>query len=348
MNVTSLYASAFAGCTALEAISVAEGNRRYDSRENCNAIIETDTNTLVTGCKETIIPESVVRIGKEAFRGQRLNNLFIIETISDIDGMAFADCAALETINVAKGNRRYDSRENCNAIIETNTNKLILGCKSTTFPNSVSVIDYAAFWGCLDLTEIIIPKTITDIGFSAFEGCVGLSRVEIPNTISRINPSVFQGCCNLKAIFIPESVNEIREYAFLRCSNLERIEVAKDNKVYDSRNNCNAIIQTSKNILIQGCSNTVIPESVTEIGWNAFYGCRGLRNIVIPHSITRIGDNAFTNCINLMNVVIPESVNEIGGRAFEGCQNLKSIVIPKSVNEIGYDAIPYGCKVIRR
>ena len=96
---------------------------------------------------------------------------------------------------------------------------------------------------------------------------------------------------------IGNDVTSIGYDAFEGCSGLTSIVVQEGNTKYDSRNGCNAIIETSTNTLIAGCRNTVIPESVTSIGKNAFYGCSGLTSVTIPNSVTSIGKSAFSDCI---------------------------------------------------
>jgi hypothetical protein len=133
---------------------------------------------------------------------------------------------------------------------------------------------------------------------------------------------------------IGKEVTSIGEYAFEGCSNLESIVVEKGNTIYDSRNNCNAIIEKSSNLLIVGCKNTTIPNSVTSIGSYAFYGCTSLTSIVIPQSVTSIGDGAFGGCTSLTSIVIPQSVTSIGDGAFGGT-GLTSVTIGNGVTRIG-------------
>lgn len=131
--------------------------------------------------------------------------------------------------------------------------------------------------------------------------------VEIPTKIkdikvTSIGNEVFFGCSELTSIEIPSSVTKIGEAAFSGCSGLTSINVEAGNEVYDSRDNCNAIIKKATNTLIQGCKNTKIPSSVTSIGYYAFYDCSGLTGIEIPSSVTSIGDLAFWFCSGLKDV----------------------------------------------
>ena len=162
----------------------------------------------------------------------------------------------MEKITVDRGNKRYDSWGNCNSIIETGTNTLIVGCKNSVIPNSVTSIGDCAFYGCSGLTELILPNSVRSIG----------------------------------------------DIAFTYCSGLEKITVESGNSCYDSRDNCNSIIDTEFNTLIVGCKNSVIPNSVTSIGYYAFYGCSGLTELTLPDSVASIGDGAFICCSDLSKI----------------------------------------------
>ncbi len=262
-------------------------------------------------------------------------------------------------------------------------------CRDLTaviIPNSLTRIGERAFSYCEKLTSVNIPNSVTSIGVQAFEMCgvtsiilpssitnienytfIGseLTYITIPNSVTRIGYCAFIGCHDLVSITIPNSVNIIEEGAFARCSGLTSIVVEGSNPTFDSRENCNAIIETSSNTLIAGCKNTIIPNSVTSIGHSAFEMCSGLTSIAIPNSVTSIADAAFAECIGLTSislpnsvisighscfydcsglesVTIPNSVTTIGGSAFTSCTSLTSIIIPKSVTSIG-DGAFYGC-----
>ena len=212
---------------------------------------------------------------------------------------------------------------------------------------SVTSIGKSVFHGCSGLTgELVIPNSVTSIGDYAFGFCPGLTSVIIGNSVTSIGRSAFAACTGLTSIKIPNCVTSIGNYAFSECYGLTSIVVDENNTKYDSRENCNAIIETGTNTLILGCKNTIIPDSVTSIEYGAFYGCTGLTSVEIPNSVTSIGDYAFRGCSGLTSVVIGNSVTSIGDYAFRGCSGLTSIVIGNSVTSIGYAAFD-GCTSLK-
>ena len=291
----------------------------------------------VNQIKTIVIENGVTSIGKYAFQHcYNLTSITIPASVTSIGDGAFSSCRNIETMTVAIGNTVYDSRNNCNAIIEKATNTLLFGCKNTVIPDDVTSIGNHAFKNT-DLTSVEIPVGVTSIGEAAFSGCDNLGSVTFAegSQLTTIGEGAFSDCIGLGSITIPAKVTSIGKEVFANCSNLATITVEDGNKVYDSRNGCNAIIETSSNKLIAGCNGTTIPASVTSIGDNAFY-CSGLGSITIPASVTSIGMNAFDKCNYLSNVTFAEGsqLTTIGESAFTST-GLTTITIPASVTSIG-------------
>ena len=251
------------------------------------------------------IGNSVTSIGDNAFDGCiGLTSITIPNSVTNIGGESFAYCSSIASINVESSNPKYDSRDNCNAIIESATNSLLYGCKNTVIPNSVTRIEKSAFRGCISLTSVEIPDSVTSIGMSAFAACEGLASVTIGNNVRSIGFGAFQGC-----------------------SSMASINVKNSNQKYDSRDNCNAIIESATNSLLYGCKNTVIPNSVTNIGDYAFSYCRDLISINLSDNVTSIGKWSFEGCINLKTINLCRHIETIGEKAFYGCEQLDSVFI---------------------
>jgi hypothetical protein len=203
----------------------------------------------------------------------------------------------------------------------------------------VTAIHDRAFNGCKQLTGVTIPNSVKTIGNYAFYGCQSLTRMPIPNSVKTIGDYAFYGCSGLTGVSIGNSVSSIGNRVFTHCDGLTSIVVAGGNPTYDSRDNCNAIIETASNTLIAGCMSTVIPGSVTSIGDQAFLYCKGLTSVTIPNSVTTIGNHAFEFCQGLTSVMIPNSVTTIGDYAFYGCIGLMNVDVGNSVTSIGENVL---------
>ena len=176
-----------------------------------------------------------------------------------------------------------------------------------------------------------VQGTATSIAFKRNENITG---IVFPNSLTTIGRHVFSYCEGLTSISIPDSVTKIDCYTFFHCSNLTRIKIASSNINYDSRNNCNAIIESASNKLIAGCKTTIIPNTVTIIGNSSFESCTGLTSIIIPNSVISIDVYAFSGCNNLTSVTLSNGIRNLAVSAFNSCKSLNKIYIPASVTTI--------------
>ena len=148
---------------------------------------------------------------------------------------------------------------------------------SVTIPSTlggrpVTSIGYRAFYGCSQLTSVIIPNSVEIIGWQSFYGCNQLTSVNIPDSVTSIGDAAFYGCSRLKSVAIPDSVTNIDDSAFGGCS---------------------------------GLTNLMIGVGVRVIENNAFSGCSGLISVSIPDSVTKIGESAFSGCSGLNEITLP-------------------------------------------
>jgi len=180
----------------------------------------------------------------------------------------------------------------------------------------LKVISKEAFNGAKNLKSITIPQSVEIIDQSAFVFCKSLKNIVIENGVKKIASSAFRGCTALESISIPASVNDISHSAFSDCENLKKIIVAPSNSVYDSREECNCIIETSSDKVIEDCMGSFLPTSITAIGVGAFSNRDDISEVVIHEGVTDIESDAYAYCHNLRKVELPSTIQHLGSCAF--------------------------------
>ncbi len=267
-NYTSLGTQPFLGCSELMSIVVDQDNPVYDSRDNCNAIILTAENMLITGCNSSVIPNTVTYIRHEAFNScYKMESLFIPKSVTEIDGDAFQYCFGLTSIEVEEGNPTYASPDGCNAIMYRK--HLKLGCQNTVIPTGTTKVGYMSFKGCINLKSIDIPEGVDVIDGYAFERCEGLTSVTLPEGLTRIEYDAFNTCVSLEKIILPNSLGHLGSYAFAHCESLKEI---------------------------------VIPNGLPELDNGTFEDCKSLSSVTIGSGVTSIKNRVFKNCEALVTV----------------------------------------------
>lgn len=332
-GVKSLGSYCFSGCTSLSTVT------GYDCLESI------DLNALGNSTDDLIpwisnMPNGPIYIGKVLFlyKGLMPDNTFINvkegttqigyrcfadskgligiafpKSVINIGSQIFLGCSNLSSITVALGNSQYDSRNNCNAVIDKAQNVLVAGCKTTTIPNTVTAIGDYAFYQC-ELTDVVIPDNVEEIANHAFAFCPLLNTIVIGKGVKKIEDEILLGCNNLKSI-----------------------SVVSANLYYDSRNNCNAIIETSTSKLVAACTTTVIPTSVKEIDDWVFYALDNICSIEIPASVDKIGEYAFAYMDKLRTISIGRNAKVLCNNSFTGSNNLRAIhsfiISPEGIDE---------------
>lgn len=461
-SVTHIGAYAFDGC---EKLVEKENNIRYVGnwavgtidkslatytlRENTTGLID----RLFFECTELNsidLPDNLKYLGNESFRGcEKLENLTIPASVIKISvNFDFDAPHGLKHIVVDENNQVYDSRENCNAIIETGTNTLIVGCQSTVIPNSITKIGIGAFRNWETLEKITIPLSVVEITQHAFEGCSNLinvislsstppylqgnaftnihpdavlyvpdvkayqesewaqyfgggikaleeestepfvngiyyafnedgtsvsvtygpdgegtysGNVTVPASVSiggktysvtGIGENAFKGCSSLTSVTLPEGLKTIGIRGFDVCTSLESINFPST--LTSIGDYAFALCAALKGEIALPAGVTSLPlgaftgcESITSltlsstfktIGIETFLNCKSLEVVNLPNGLAGIGESAFCSCGKLVSITLPQSLTDLGGNVFSGCSSLKSIAIPSGVKVIGRDA----------
>ena len=366
-SVTAIGDYAFWHCTGVTSVTIPE------------TVVSIGRDAFTNTSIITIdIPESVKYIGMQAFHScQNLISVTVPKGVEKLEAAVFYYCSNLATVTLQEGLTYIGEWAfgECDGLTEITLPKSLThiageafyNCdllESVNLPENLNTIGPFAFWHCISLTSIDIPENVVSLGGNCFAHCYNLSSVKLPNKLKRIEKFTFYDCANLTSITIPNSVTSIGEQAFVFCISLQSlsipenvsfielfafglcdltsIKVEEGNPFYDSRDNCNAIIETASNSLILGCLTTEIPNSVKSIYVGAFYGLTDLTSVTVPEGVESLYDGAFQECSGLTSVTLPSSVKFIDDFVFYNCNNLKDFYcyaedIPETRDSTFYD-----------
>lgn len=293
-----------------EAAAVTEINKEFTCFNNISSF---DELKYFTGLK---------KIGDEAFYYcSEMTSITIPVGVTSIGKDAFKDCFKLKNYNRIVDLKKWCEEGDQITYGEGESNPIRTNISYGGIIRELHLFsDYNT-----EIKDLVIPDGISSICSDAFNSYSDLTSVTIGNSVKSIASGAFSNCSNLASVSIGNNVINIDRNPFSSCSNLNSILVEDGNSNYDSRDNCNAIIETNSNTLIVGCKNAIIPKSVTKIGNYAFYGCSDLISVTIPNSVTSIGISAFSDCSGLTSVTIGSGISSIGKWAFAYCKNLEDV-----------------------
>ncbi len=279
-----------------------------------------DNAINVSTLSSVVIPNTVERIGKYAFKNSALTTLTIPSSVTYIGDGAFENIATLTTVNLSE---------------------------------NLEVLSSAAFKGCSALKEISVPANVKNLAADTFAGCTALEKVTL-SAVEEIEEYAFSDCTALKEIALPATLAELSPIAFDGCSALESITVDEANSKYKSFDmyifvaneelgeDGNPVFETIALCAPGTKDGIMIPSDIKYIADRAFYNCDGITSVGFHDSFENIGNEAFFDCDNIQSVTMPESARDIGDHAFASCDNLREFIVNSNLTDYADNAFD-GC-----
>lgn len=353
-NLKSIGYHAFSNCNSLTSIKIPGGVENLD----CDGIF-----WYCEKLKKIELEEGIESLG-DIFPGcTAVKTITIPNSLRNLDGLVFSDFKSLRNIVLAKDNS-YFVLEN-NVLYSKDRKRIIraLPCIGPHFvvPKSVRIIDRLAFSGCKSLEEITIHDHVRSIGNGAFSYCKKLKRIVLPQSLRKIEQHTFQECSVLSEVVLQSGIREIEWNAFFKCKSLHHIHlpesvrtiqtgfasslkeytVSPNNKYFAAIDGVLYNKDLTKLIEMPRERNIrkfIVPDSVTSIGYNAFWYCERLKGIILPKGLKIIESDAFYRCTSLQSVYLPDRLKEICRWAFYHCTSLNSVKLPSGKIKIASNA----------
>lgn len=357
-SVETICESAFENCPNITKIVIPSSVKYIESLAFYGCKIDcVDIQDLASWCDIKFYSESSNPLSCAdhlCIKGEKITKLVIPTNVTEIKNYAFTGCKSITDLSIPNNVASIGSGAFCNCTSLINI----------SIPDSVTEISDSLFSGCTSLISFTLPDSITKIGSSSFSQCTSLTDIVFPDKLTIIGRSSFYNCKNLKSVTIPPSVSKIDYNAFHDCTNIIDVKIydinawcSIDFAQYDSNP-----LYYSKNLFVKNTlsNNLIIPENISKIKDNAFYGFVGLKGITIPDSVTKIGKNSFYGCSSLeyiktgngiknfdgfqfglgneykelKEIIVGNSIESLEECMFYRCSQLKSIIIGNSINKV--------------
>ena len=354
-KLRSIRDGAFRGCARLEKIVIPDSVKKLGTGVfgQCARLREV---TLPKGLKEldgtfidctsletVLLPKSLTKLDHTFMDCTGLREVTLPEGLTEIGEYTFKGCSGLGEVTLP---------ESLTVIGEEAFSKS--GLTAVTIPDAVTEIGWYAFMSCEKLAQVRLSAGVRKIAACAFRYCDGLEEVSIPGTVKEIETRAFSDCGNLRAVTLEEGVQKLGDFAFTGCPKLEPVVLPRSLEVYSPFTfdktpilpedhphiyTQDGMLCTRKGVLVR-CDTAKqglcrVPEGITEIGPNAFGGCKELTEIVLPESVKHIQNQAFFNCAKLETINLPPHLETLGESAFASCAALSGeLVIPEKITSL--------------
>ena len=324
-SLTSFNGTAIAGLSRLTEVKVADGNNSFKFENGM--LLSKDGKTMYMALltlTEINVPNGVVSIVGDTLSGSSATKIILPDTVSsNLSGTVFNGMNKLTTIELSSTSKNLKLVDgNLYSYDGKRFIKYMGTSKTFTVPEGV---------------ETLVCRCITK----------SMTTLNLPSTLKVIEGWSLASMSGVNLLNIPASVTTMYTYSFHANT---KLRVAESNSTYKSVDDVLILNKAGTKVIMASKNATTynIPNTVTEIGKNAFYGCSKITSITIPDSVTTIGAGAFESCSSLTEITIPQSVTSIGSDAFVYCGKLMAINIKGEEGRIsgGPWGAQYGNRVI--
>ena len=324
-SLTSFNGTALAGLSRLTEVKVADGNNSFKFENGM--LLSKDGKTMYMALltlTEINVPNGVVSIVGDTLSGSSATKIILPDTVSsNLSGTVFNGMNKLTTIELSSTSKNLKLVDgNLYSYDGKRFIKYMGTSKNFTVPEGV---------------ETLVCRCITK----------SMTTLNLPSTLKVIEGWALASMSGVNLLNIPASVTTMYTYSFHANT---KLRVAEGNSTYKSVDDVLILNKAGTKVIMASRNTTTynIPDTVTEIGKNAFYGCSKMTSITIPDSVTTIGAGAFDSCSSLTEITIPQSVTSIGSDAFVYCGKLMAINIKGEEGRIsgGPWGAQYGNRVI--